>query len=201
MAESASQSQNTPGSHSPIGQLLSKLGMTREDLSRHSVQMREFLTAETENSLRAIGLIQDSPHSRQDTQPPQRFVPIAPAPAQSHSGTSVASVAQTPNSRTSTLPPAAPYFGLQTDENHASHRPSKQRDERDKIRTSRRCKETRGRGALPSSSPARPKPSLDEIMQMRSRDSRRVPESDDSEDSEEESVSANDACFSRRDSA
>lgn len=31
---------------SPIGQLLKHLGMTREDLQRHSSQMREFLTTE-----------------------------------------------------------------------------------------------------------------------------------------------------------
>jgi hypothetical protein len=32
---------------SPIGQLLKHLGMTREDLQRHSSQMREFLTTES----------------------------------------------------------------------------------------------------------------------------------------------------------
>ena len=32
---------------SPIGQLLKHLGMTREDLQRHSSQMREFLTADS----------------------------------------------------------------------------------------------------------------------------------------------------------
>lgn len=37
-------------------------------------------------------------------------------------------------------------------------------------------------------SPARPKPSLDEIMQMHSRQSRRVSESDDSDDSSDESL-------------
>jgi hypothetical protein len=34
---------------SPIGQLLKHLGMTRDDLLRHSSQMREFLTAENSN--------------------------------------------------------------------------------------------------------------------------------------------------------
>lgn len=37
---------------SPISQLLYSLGITREDLSKHSVQMRQFLTSETANSLR-----------------------------------------------------------------------------------------------------------------------------------------------------
>jgi len=37
--------RNAP--NSPIGQLLKHLGMTREDLQRHSSQMREFLTTES----------------------------------------------------------------------------------------------------------------------------------------------------------
>ena len=39
---------------SPISQLLKNLGMTRDDLTRHSDQMRQFLTAENANSLRAF---------------------------------------------------------------------------------------------------------------------------------------------------
>jgi hypothetical protein len=41
----ADQRRNPPDS--PIGQLLKHLGMTREDLQRHSSQMREFLTTES----------------------------------------------------------------------------------------------------------------------------------------------------------
>jgi hypothetical protein len=39
---------------SPISQLLKNLGMTRDDLTRHSDQMRQFLTAENANSLRVL---------------------------------------------------------------------------------------------------------------------------------------------------
>jgi hypothetical protein len=39
---------------SPISQLLKNLGMTRDDLTRHSDQMRQFLTAQNANSLRAF---------------------------------------------------------------------------------------------------------------------------------------------------
>ncbi|KZP16599.1 hypothetical protein FIBSPDRAFT_1047397 [Athelia psychrophila] len=39
---------------SPISQVLSTLGLTREDLLRHSDQMRQFLTAEDANSLRVL---------------------------------------------------------------------------------------------------------------------------------------------------
>ena len=41
----ADQRRNPP--NSPIGQLLKHLGMTREDLQRHSSQMREFLTTDS----------------------------------------------------------------------------------------------------------------------------------------------------------
>lgn len=39
---------------SPISQVLQTLGMTREDLLRHSENMRQFLTAEDANSLRVL---------------------------------------------------------------------------------------------------------------------------------------------------
>ena len=39
---------------SPISQVLRTLGMTREDLLRHSENMRQFLTAEDANSLRVL---------------------------------------------------------------------------------------------------------------------------------------------------
>ena len=45
---------NSPKPISPISQLLKNLGMTRDDLTRHSDQMRQFLTAENANSLRAF---------------------------------------------------------------------------------------------------------------------------------------------------
>ncbi|KAI0923771.1 hypothetical protein AcV5_009232 [Taiwanofungus camphoratus] len=48
---------------SPISQLLQTLGMTREDLTRHSQQMRQFLTAEHANSLRAFGQQSERPDS------------------------------------------------------------------------------------------------------------------------------------------
>jgi hypothetical protein len=41
----ADERRNPPDS--PIGQLLKHLGMTREDLQRHSSQMREFLTTDS----------------------------------------------------------------------------------------------------------------------------------------------------------
>ncbi|KAI0251430.1 hypothetical protein BJV78DRAFT_1211514 [Lactifluus subvellereus] len=43
---------------SPISQLLQNLGMTRDDLTRHSDQMRQFLTAENANSFRAFAMVE-----------------------------------------------------------------------------------------------------------------------------------------------
>jgi hypothetical protein len=43
-----------PLTNSPISQVLSSLGLTREDLLRHSDQMRQFLTAEEAHSLRVF---------------------------------------------------------------------------------------------------------------------------------------------------
>jgi hypothetical protein len=43
-----------PLTNSPISQVLSGLGLTREDLLRHSDQMRQFLTAEEAHSLRVF---------------------------------------------------------------------------------------------------------------------------------------------------
>ena len=50
-------SQDTPASDtpaSPIAQLLKHLGMTREDLERHSSHMRDFLTTENANFSRVL---------------------------------------------------------------------------------------------------------------------------------------------------
>jgi hypothetical protein len=47
-------SQSSAKPISPISQLLKNLGMTRDDLTRHSDQMRQFLTAQNANSLRAF---------------------------------------------------------------------------------------------------------------------------------------------------
>lgn len=43
----------TDGDHSPISQLLSTLGLTREDLQKRSDEMRQFLTADSLNPSRA----------------------------------------------------------------------------------------------------------------------------------------------------
>jgi hypothetical protein len=48
---------------SPMSQLLHNLGMTRDDLTRHSDQMRQFLTAENSNSFRAFAMVESDTDS------------------------------------------------------------------------------------------------------------------------------------------
>jgi hypothetical protein len=50
---------------SPISQLLHNLGMTRDDLTRHSDQMRQFLTTEHANSFRAFSTAESDADSAQ----------------------------------------------------------------------------------------------------------------------------------------
>lgn len=70
MTDSSSTAPNAAvnGERSPIAQLLDSLGMTREDLSRHSAQMREFLTAENAKSLNASTGDQEGPAHNQLSQ-------------------------------------------------------------------------------------------------------------------------------------
>ena len=59
---------------SPISQLLKNLGMTRDDLTRHSDQMRQFLTAQNANSLRAFSSAEsdaDADSVQSPTMPPR----------------------------------------------------------------------------------------------------------------------------------
>jgi hypothetical protein len=46
-----------------MSQLLQNLGMTRDDLTRHSDQMRQFLTAENANSFRAFAMVESDTDS------------------------------------------------------------------------------------------------------------------------------------------
>ncbi|KAH9074839.1 hypothetical protein EDB83DRAFT_2353754 [Lactarius deliciosus] len=72
---------------SPISQLLQNLGMTRDDLTRHSDQMRQFLTTEHANSFRAFSTAESDADSAtsptllpQTVHPKSRSVSAADAP-------------------------------------------------------------------------------------------------------------------------
>lgn len=179
------------GSQSPIGKLLESLGMTREDLTRHSAQMRQFLTADN-GSLRALEQSQERAQFRQIA-PRETTTSSTPAPLSvpysSQSSIPVESVAHPAATPQIMMPPhslGAPS-ALST-ENLAKH--SQQYTERDAPRRHREREQRRRSRAMSQSSPTatRPKPSLDMIMQLRSREKRRVSESEESDDSAEGSI-------------
>ena len=196
MADSATTEAQSSESltKSPIGQLLQSLGLTREDLTRHSAQMREFLTTENASSLRA--LTQENKLPRPQSLPPNR----SESPLSRTS--SVARDLSRTNSmdapgRHATPPPASsslPQHGGNLSFVHNPSQSSTRKPEKSHAESIRQGK-TRHKRTSSFASPTRPKPNLDMIMQMRSRDSRRVQESDDSESSDESPISVRDTCF------
>ncbi len=177
-------------SMSPVGKLLETLGMTREDLTRHSDQMRQFLTADN-GSLRALEQSREKtlfkPASRTNSTPSLSASRNASYPSQSTRPVeSVARLATTPQ----IVPPphsqGAP--SALSMENLARH--SQQYTEGGVSRRQKEREHHRRSRAMSQSSPTatRPKPSLDMIMQLRSREKRRVSESEESDDSGEGSI-------------
>ena len=183
---------------SPISQLLESIGLTREDLHRHSDQMRQFLTAENPTSLRVF--------SRED-EGPVCGIPKRAASSLSSLSRSISH----PHSSYDTSPPATPIKSEPTDapislRNFESmemviERQSKQ------SRREKRARKIRGRSHTipsvhhspsPRSALSYPGFSLDSFMQ--SRDVRRVSasESRDYERTTTPQVSRTCFCVARR---
>ena len=159
---------------SPISQVLQSIGLTRDDLLRHSDQMRQFLTTEDANSLRAFAAGSSDAQSAVASA-------IRGSRARSHSRSlsrpSASTLSQTP-------PPSTPVKSEPID----PPIPLRHMDSMEMIleRKNRQAKrEKRGKKekerSAPSPSPASAAFSLDAFMQ--SRDSRRVPSQDQSESS------------------
>lgn len=189
MASNVSKSKGNE-QRSPIGLLLESLGMTREDLTRHSAQMREFLTAENANSLRALVHMSENappkPFSEEmPTNSMETATQLAPPGSSSNNNASVVQShrASTPQSSQQCLKTSAKVSTENTAHNASKHHHKKSRK--------------REREPVPSSaSPVRSKFSLDMIMQMRSLNSERAVESEDSDESEEEIIRVCCAYFS-----
>ena|ERR1700742_3521218 len=89
----AEESSPLPATMSPVSQLLSRLGMTRDDLSRHSDQMRQFLVADgsalTHRHDRALTPLSIKRHSHSrsstsvDASVPSRHDPLPATPVKS----------------------------------------------------------------------------------------------------------------------
>ena len=177
-----------------IDQFLNTLGMTREDLERHSVQMRQFLTAENVNSFRAMAhdQIEGQPKVANPSLKPK---PVSSVPSQRYpyvssradASASVRSQDSLSQSSMTVATKSRPTLQEAVRHSHsltqklATHKPSGNGLYR------KRNEEYRQRGgsrfAEPSSSPTKAKPSLDAVMSMRSRVSRRPPPPDESDDS------------------
>lgn len=184
-----------------IQQLLATLGMTREDLERRSVQMRQFLTAEGVNSFRAMAHKQieelsnpsSAPLGNKPTTSQQRYPNIY---SNADASTSSRSSSQDPFSQ----PFAAATKSRLSLHDAASHSHSLQKHATHKSGPSKPGKRVEGykqrdslrggglRSGEPSSSPTKVKPSLDAVMSMRSRVSRRPPTPEESEDSDSDEI-------------
>ncbi|KAI5121886.1 hypothetical protein M0805_001091 [Coniferiporia weirii] len=175
-------------SRSPMAQLLSTLGLTREDLLRHASQMRDFLDSEDAESARAPSEHPQSIH-RQSSETPSHSRGRA-STRRLHEETAQGSTRSGDRAATPTPPP--PPSSATHRLRASSHRLVAHRSEDlnySSKRSARKSKEDQERRrARAIASPSRPKPSLDEIMQMRSRQSLRVSESEESEDSGDESL-------------
>ncbi|KAF9244664.1 hypothetical protein BU15DRAFT_86029 [Melanogaster broomeanus] len=161
---------------SPISQVLQSIGLTRDDLSRHSDQMRQFLTAEDANCL---------PPFSADSSDTLSSVASILAPSRTRSNSRSLSRANASNV-SQTPPPSTPVKSEPTE----PAMPLRHMDSMEMIleRKSRRAKrEKRGKihndRSAPSPSPATATAnfSLDAFMQ--SRDLRRVPSTEHSDSS------------------
>lgn len=196
MAPANAMSSTAPGERSPIARLLESLGMTREDLTRHSAQMREFLLAENPGALRSLSQSSDKPSSSATLSSTQSDALSTLSRTISESGS------QPSQSTRSSHPPKTPPPTQARSPNyqrHTSKPPVHVSDQESESslekRTPRHRKEKERRQMHSATSPTRAKPSLDMIMQMQSNNSRRVYESEDSEDSDDELMEVRDTYF------
>ncbi|KAG2121860.1 hypothetical protein DEU56DRAFT_833390 [Suillus clintonianus] len=159
---------------SPISNLLQKIGLTRDDLSRHSDQMRQFLTTQDAKSLRAFSA--DSVDAQQSIASVLgKSRSCSHSSSNSRQNASVASQTPPPSTPVKSEPvePAIPLRHMDSMEMILERKSRKTK--RDK-----RGKKDKERNA-PSPSPASTAFSLDAFMH--SRDSRRVPSLDQSDSS------------------
>ncbi|KAI0058984.1 hypothetical protein BV25DRAFT_1890520 [Artomyces pyxidatus] len=152
---------------SPISQLLQSLGMTRDDLTRHSDQMRQFLTAENASSSRTSG------HELSDD---ESVHTPTPTPSQLPSKSRSVSTADASLSTRTTPPPVTPIKTEPVESSSSLRR----FDSMDMIieRQNRRSKRDRRSKRERDDSPALPRsPSLSRSRRaasVQSRDSGRV---------------------------
>ncbi|KAG9309517.1 hypothetical protein JVU11DRAFT_10490 [Chiua virens] len=148
---------------SPISQVLQSIGLTRDDLVRHSDHMRQFLTQHDPSAICPFSVDQSEQQGLADGSTRTRSVSRSIPPVRSHTPSPSTPVKSEP------IEPAMPLRQMDSMEMILER----------KSRQAKREKKAKGRDRPPSPSPARISFSLDAFMQ--SRDSRRVPDSDQSD--------------------
>ena len=151
---------------SPISQVLQSIGLTRDDLLRHSDQMRHFLTHHDPSTIQPFSADPSEHASAAGGSSRTRSVSHSNPPAHSQTPSPSTPVKSEP------IEPTMPLRQMDSMEMILER----------KSRQAKREKKAKGKDRPhPSPSPARPSFSLDAFMQ--SRDSRRVPDSDQSDSS------------------
>lgn len=186
----------------PISEILKNLGLTREELLQHASQMHHFFEGEEGAQTRAaleavIPILQQAQSSSSSTtleDVDTRQYTLSMPQVSSRTYDSVATPPPQPRqihgSQSTKRPSTVHIMDDSDDSNDLSDSPSKAKARG--VNSERRARAV--------ASPSRAKPSLDEIMQMHSRQSRRVSESEDSDDSSDDSFRVSDAFFPSYDS-
>lgn len=183
-----------------MSQLLTSLGMTREDLDRHTSRMRQFLDSENASKIARGQAVGDAANvddaiSREDVlayiaaegivQDVTTKLKEPPATRSSHRETS--STPSPIEAATRHSRPTSNSNSLSRQDYDPDHSPERNATRRVLERGRTRTRD-RHHSHTASSPFSRPKISLDEVMQLRSKRSRRVSESEESEESDEESL-------------
>jgi len=178
---------------SPISQVLQSLGLTREDLLRHSDQMRQFLTAEDANSLRVLTRELSEPGSTMFGSTRSRSLSrsnsVANAPTNKDSPVPQQQLLTTPVTPVKAEPVESPVPQRHMDSMEMVIERKSRQNKRD--RKGRRERERNN--APPSPSPSSAGFSLDSFMQ--SRDVRRVSMPEPSEAKEADPPEVSGACL------
>lgn len=192
----APSSSSSSSSESPITQLLNSLGMTRDDLERHTFRMRLFLDSEETRKIvraQAAGDLGDSARALSQEEM-LAYIKKSASAHESSKTTKMPPPTRTSHHRSSTpSPDEAPSLRHSRSTSCISKRRSN--DDVDSESSAERGATRRARASTlvrhrtrTATSPSRPKLSLDEVMQMRSKQSRRVSSSEESEESGDESL-------------
>lgn len=176
-----------------ISGLLSSLGLTPEDLQHHADQMREFL--QTRNApTTSSPASESSRNANQQNSETPLTTPVAARPPSALKRPMMPLPPRRSHVRSSP-PPSEPSLTRRSRSSASTSFSKYQEDAGGPVElpSARKSYSRHSTRSHVASSPARPKISLDEVMKIRSQKSRRVSDSEESEESAEESLHVSDA--------